>query len=218
MSEDDAVDEPAETQELNDAVASEPDKARMPKVPRWALITVPATLVTGVLLGGLLGIFTPIAVATPSYTSMHNKLTSQINTLGSKVADTRATISDQENTISKLNSAAQEVADRATALDARATALNAREAAVKAREDTVTGKEKVVAANTIPGDGTFIVNQDIQPGQYKSAGGESCYWKRTNASGGTIDNYIGSGPAVVTVKASDALLITAMCAPFTKVG
>lgn len=199
---------------FEDAAEATPDKRRAAwasRYPRWALVAFPSTLVSGVLIGGLLAIFTPIATAAPSYSAMHDHLTSKNKTLNAQVERDDSTITAAEGIISDLKAAEQDVADRASALDAR-------EAAVKSREDAITAKEKVVAANTIPGNGTFIVNRDIQPGQYRSEGGESCYWKRSDASGGTIDNYIGSGPAVVTVRASDATLETSRCAPFTKVG
>lgn len=96
--------------------------------------------------------------------------------------------------------------------DERSEALDARETAVSATED-------IVASNTIAGDGTFRVGVDIQPGQYFSEGGENCYWSRLNAAGDdTIDNHIGSGPAVLTVQASDGLIKTSRCAPFVKAG
>lgn len=96
---------------------------------------------------------------------------------------------------------------------------NLRSAKLDARETAVKGAEDVVAANTISGNGTFRVGVDIQPGQYHSEGGESCYWARLNAAGDDIiDNEIGSGPAVLTVQASDGLIKTSRCAPFIKAG
>jgi hypothetical protein len=96
--------------------------------------------------------------------------------------------------------------------DERSLALDARETAVSATED-------VVASNTIAGDGTFRVGVDIQPGQYHSEGGESCYWARLSANGDDIiDNDLGTGPAVLTVQASDGLIKTSRCAPFIKAG
>jgi hypothetical protein len=96
---------------------------------------------------------------------------------------------------------------------------NLRLAKLDARETAVQGAEDVAAANTIPGSGTFRVGIDVQRGQYHSEGGSSCYWSRMNAAGDdTIDNYIGSGPAVLTVQPSDGLIKTSRCAPFTKSG
>ena len=100
----------------------------------------------------------------------------------------------------------------------QATEIEEREAAITARENAVKVTEETVAANTLPGDGTFIVGKDVQPGTYQSAGGERCYWKRSTLAGDIIDNAYGSGSSVVTVQAGDGLITTAGCADFTKVG
>jgi ABC-type Fe3+-hydroxamate transport system substrate-binding protein len=69
------------------------------------------------------------------------------------------------------------------------------------------------------GDGTFIIGSDVQPGTYKAPdSGSQCYWELKDASGGTIDNYIQAGPAVVVIPPSAFSITTARCAPFTKVG
>jgi hypothetical protein len=104
-------------------------------------------------------------------------------------------------------------------LDDREAALVTRDAAVAAREAAVTTVEAAVAANTIPGDGTYIVGTDVQPGTYRSEGGSSCYWARLNATGDDIiDNNLASGPAVLTIQAGDGLIKVNNCAPFTKAG
>ena len=55
--------------------------------------------------------------------------------------------------------------------------------------------------------------------QYTSEGGTNCYWARLNSTGDDIiDNDLASGPAVLTVQASDGLIKTSNCAPFTKTG
>src|ERR1700685_3007611 len=52
-------------------------------------------------------------------------------------------------------------------------------------------------------DGTFIVNTDIQPGTYKSSGGDNCYYARLSGFGGTTADIIAnedtSAPAIVTI-------------------
>ena len=42
------------------------------------------------------------------------------------------------------------------------------------------------------GDGTFIVNNDIQPGTYKNSGGDSCYYARLKGFGGTVGDIIAN--------------------------
>ncbi|WP_050995521.1 hypothetical protein [Leptospirillum ferriphilum] len=42
------------------------------------------------------------------------------------------------------------------------------------------------------GDGTFIVGKDIQPGTYRSRGGDDCIWERLSGFGGTFSDVIAS--------------------------
>lgn len=76
--------------------------------------------------------------------------------------------------------------------------------------ETVTAKpkktEKPGPATTFPGEGEYLVGEDIKPGTYKTAGPEGdfgCYWERaTNASGefdSIIANNILNGPGRVTL-------------------
>jgi hypothetical protein len=91
-------------------------------------------------------------------------------------------------------------------------------AALAAREAAVTGVEKAKQANTIPGDGTYLVGADIQAGTYKSAGGELCYWARQGAGEKILANDIASngGQSVVTVRATDVSLRVSGCAEFVR--
>lgn len=72
---------------------------------------------------------------------------------------------------------------------------------------------------TIPGDGTFKVGVDIQPGTYRSEGGESCYWERLRGLNGSykdiIANGAGNAPQVVRVEAGDVAFKTQHCAVWT---
>lgn len=72
---------------------------------------------------------------------------------------------------------------------------------------------------TFPGDGTFKVGIDIQPGTYRSAGGESCYWERLRGLSGSykdiIANGAGNAPQVVQIEASDVAFKTQHCPVWT---
>jgi len=125
----------------------------------------------------------------------------------------------KDATIAVLRGLADESKKRESELAAAEATLATRSAALDAREAAIKSTETTVAANTIPGDGTFVVGSDVQPGLYKSEGGSRCYWSRMNAAGDdTIDNYFGAGPAVLTIQSTDGLIKTSHCAPFTKVG
>jgi len=107
-----------------------------------------------------------------------------------------------------------------TQADQRSTALDQRETAVAAREKAVGTTEATIAANTIPGDGTFLVGKDVKPGTYRTTGpktGSSCYWQRSGDASGTniIANDNIAGPTVVDIKSSDVAFKTSRCAAWT---
>ncbi|MFI8917345.1 hypothetical protein ACIGW4_37875 [Streptomyces sp. NPDC053513] len=88
-----------------------------------------------------------------------------------------------------------------------------------------TGTAKA-AAGEIPGDGTFLVGQEVRPGTYRSAGpassGTDCYWARlkgtTGDSSDTLANNAGKGPATVTILASDKAFQTSGCTTWKRMG
>jgi hypothetical protein len=72
------------------------------------------------------------------------------------------------------------------------------------------------------GEGAFVVNHQIAPGRYRSAGGDLCYWQRTTGFGGTLDEIIAndnvSGPAIVDIAASDTGFTSRGCGDWALVG
>ncbi len=53
-------------------------------------------------------------------------------------------------------------------------------------------------------DGTYLVNQQITPGIYRSTGkGTSCYWERTAESGDILDNDFSLPGGAVTIQPTD---------------
>lgn len=130
-------------------------------------------------------------------------------------AEARAKIA-AEAALAPQRVALQQQTDAIKALEA---SVKQKEAAVATREQAVGVAEAEAAANTIDGDGTYLVGDDIQPGTYKSAGGDTCYWSRLGQGGADIiDNNLGAGPAVVTVRSSDFALEVSRCAPFRRTG
>ena len=69
------------------------------------------------------------------------------------------------------------------------------------------------------GDGTYVVETDIQPGTYHTSGGEDCYYKRLSGFGGTDADIIAienpDGPAIVTIAATDKGFLSANCGTWT---
>ena len=77
----------------------------------------------------------------------------------------------------------------------------------------------------IPGDGTFLVGQEVRPGTYRStgraAGGTDCYWARlkgtTGDLGEIISNHAGKGQATVTILATDKAFQTTGCRTWKRI-
>ena len=64
-------------------------------------------------------------------------------------------------------------------------------------------------------DGTHMVGSDIQPGTYRNAGNETCYWARLSGFGGTVEDIIANdnprGQAFVTIGADDVAFKSQLC-------
>ncbi len=103
-------------------------------------------------------------------------------------------------------------------LKAQQVVLDQRSAALDDREKKISGAEVTAKANTFAGDGVYIVGQDIQPGTYKSSGGELCYWARHNKANEILDNHAAASATVVVVLPSDFSLEVKGCADYIKAG
>lgn len=78
----------------------------------------------------------------------------------------------------------------------------------------------VTASPTAPfGDGAYIVNVDIAPGIWQSAGGKTCYWSRLAGFSGELAdillNDLPDGHAVVTIAPTDVGFETSGCGEWT---
>jgi len=84
----------------------------------------------------------------------------------------------------------------------------------------VEGANREVAKGTVPGDGTFVVGQDIQPGVYRAAAQPGFYWARLSSlnTSDIIDNGNPDGPVVIEVSSSDKALELANCSEFHRAG
>ncbi|BBY24719.1 hypothetical protein [Mycobacterium stomatepiae] len=80
---------------------------------------------------------------------------------------------------------------------------------------TPPGPKTIMTAN-----GTFLVNTDVAPGTYRTAGGESCYWARLRSldTNDAIDNNVGDGQQVVRILPTDTAFVTRGCGTWTKIG
>lgn len=76
-------------------------------------------------------------------------------------------------------------------------------------------------AVAMPGDGTYQIGVDVQPGTYIAAPAASgnCYWARLKGDDGLdtiIDNGNSSGQVVVTIKGSDKLFESRGCSDWSR--
>ncbi|WP_051732390.1 hypothetical protein [Kitasatospora phosalacinea] len=101
--------------------------------------------------------------------------------------------------------------------------------AVVTETATVTAEPPAAPAaepgGTVPGSGTFLVGDDVEPGTYKTAGPGSlgmCYWERAKDSSGDFESIITNetltGQGVVTIKKTDKVFKTQGCQEWVKTG
>ncbi|BBZ40184.1 hypothetical protein MCNS_32470 [Mycobacterium conspicuum] len=79
-------------------------------------------------------------------------------------------------------------------------------------------------ADTIPGDGKFVVGSEIRPGKYASeppALGQSCVWARLRSLNesreSTIAEGVETGPVRVTIEPTDVAFHSSNCQTWRKV-
>ena len=132
------------------------------------------------------------------------------------IASERAAFEGERDRVS------DEIADlKEDASDARSDA-RAQKRKLSRLQSQVEGVEQQIEDATVPGDGTFVVGEDIQPGTYKSDGQSGCYWARLSGLGGDLGDIIANdntdGPVTITVAPSDAALELSGCAEFVRQG
>lgn len=86
--------------------------------------------------------------------------------------------------------------------------------------DQVSGVERQIEDNTVPGTGTYVVGEDIQPGTYRGEASPGCYWARLSSlnTSDIIDNNNADGPVVIEVLPSDKALELSNCADLVRQG
>lgn len=126
----------------------------------------------------------------------------------SSLTATTATVTTLDDT-SKAADDAKKAADELAA-KAKAAQDKLADEAKKAAEEEAAKHPK-----TSFGDGTYLVNSEIQAGTYKTDGGSYCYYERLSGTGGTLDEIIAndnpSGQALVSIANSDVAFSTQGC-------
>jgi outer membrane murein-binding lipoprotein Lpp len=113
-----------------------------------------------------------------------------------------------------------ELDHRAEALDGREADLDDREDGLDDREADLTVLEEQAADGSIPGDGLYLVGEEVEPGTYRASHGADCYWERLSGASGDfgdlITNGLGAADATVTIQASDYAFSTQSCGSWTR--
>lgn len=161
-----------------------------------------AMVVGAFLLGSILG----AAVASGG--------SSKSISLERKIADQAAELDHLRTTVADDKAKKDQLAQEKAALDQRSADLDK-------RESDISSQEQAIEANTIPGDGVFLVGKDIQPGTYRNDGSNGCYWARLSGTSGTLGDILANdnvvGQAVVTIASSDVAFQTTRCGKWTLV-
>lgn len=198
------------------------------------VLIVVGALGAGTLLGW--------SLRTPESAPVYLELSEQHESTGAdleqalvKEADYKDAISGLEEELEQLEAPILKLDEREEGLDTRegelddreeelnefSDELDERESDLDTREEEVTGLETEAEENSFPGTGTFLVNDEISPGTYRSEDTSSCYWARLSGTDGTLDSIIannfGGGRQVVTISGSDAAFETSSCGGWTRV-
>ncbi|MPY96828.1 MAG: hypothetical protein GEU97_02310 [Actinophytocola sp.] len=197
--------------DVQQSLTAEPD-IRKPRRWRWLVGFVVIFLVGAGVGAGIAGNQLP-ADDNPTVQARLTELAQLRNTAKERTADTEQELAERAE---QLDAREQQIEQDAAALDAREAdhdrrgkLLDKRESGLKKRENSLRAEERRIAANTVAGDGVFVVGEDIKAGTYKTTGPAaggigSCYYafkSGTGADADIIDNNLVQGPATVTVRA-----------------
>jgi hypothetical protein len=140
------------------------------------------------------------------------KSSAEYKALASKLSDTQSQLAKAQQQVGNLPQEQASLKAAQDQLDSDQAGLATAEQNVSGREKTVEKREKAVkkiegtiAANTIPGDGTYKVGGDMNPGTYKSIDNEECYWQLSSDANGNdiIANNNVNGQAIISARTGE---------------
>ncbi len=174
-----------------------------------------AAAVLGLLLALLVGSLVALGVVA---TSKSDDADRELAKARDQIRDERERARDD---IASEKADAQDQIDslRDEAAEARADVRRERRK-LERLQGEVDGVQDQIARNTVPGDGTYVVGEDIDPGTYRADASPGCYWARLRSldTSDIIDNDNADGPVVIEVLPSDRALELSGCADFKKQG
>ena len=104
------------------------------------------------------------------------------------------------------------------ATDAGKSMRDAANKTVQAARSSKPVEKAPPVADTVPGDGTWIIGKDIKRGTYRTVGGLSCLWQRLvgHPSGRwvVVDRGFGWVPQTVALGPDDVAFVSQGCAPW----
>ncbi len=171
---------------------------------RWPWI---AGIIAAFVIGGAAG---AVGETEPEVVTETETVTEEIEVEPADIEERREALDERE---SELDDFEDQLEARGEELDEREEDLDTLEASLEEAEEPA---EDSAPSTTIPGSGTFIVGEDIQPGTYRTDGGTGlCYWARLSGLSGEfhdiITNGLPEGPGYVTIAASDVAFETSSC-------
>ena len=103
--------------------------------------------------------------------------------------------------------------------------VTATSAATETSSTDSSGTAQKARSDEIPGDGTYVVGKDIEPGTYRTDGPQgglvtNCYWARLSSTSGDLRDIIANGNTMgrttVTIAPTDKAFTTTGCNRWTK--
>ncbi|RVW02530.1 hypothetical protein EF834_13325 [Rhodococcus spongiicola] len=145
--------------------------------------------------------------------------------LAARQDDARKQIADAQEQADAAETAMQTARDTQEEADKHAAAVNEqldeREEELDRREAALEPREADAAKSKF-GSGVHLVGVDINPGTYRAAGGNYCYWERLSGTSGEFDDLIANGgvegAVVVTISPSDVAFSSSGCGTWSKAG
>lgn len=135
---------------------------------------------------------------------------------------TEATTVAETTTVTQPASTAEldEVKDRLSDARAKLKTTKSKQSDARSELSDLQGQVSTAEAGRFDGDGTYVVGEDIQPGTYRAAAQDGCYWARLSSlnTSDIIDNDNATGPVVVEVQAGDKAFLASGCSEFKKAG
>ncbi|MCH7232186.1 hypothetical protein L0U85_15165 [Glycomyces sp. L485] len=146
-------------------------------------------------------------------------LQDQLDGLKDHIADLEFEIEQQGAELDEVDQREAELDERESAMDEREQELDDLAGELDSREESITETEDEIEENTIPGDGIWVVGDEVEPGTYKAQGsGSACYWARLGSldTSDILDNHFGSAKVTVELHNSDAAFETSGCGSWVK--